>query len=128
MEDHPVITPTVYEDPKTGFLLLHLASKPDPEGGGILFLGVDLLRGNKDAICRNYIRPSDASPARRKDIKSALELNRGQMKRIIIQARQIEKLYDQHEICLFKSDMDPDLIGLSDNGCSDLNQGATKND
>lgn len=123
MEDNKVTVPIVWEDPKTGYLLLQLEARHNEERDDLTFLGIDLLRGNKDAISRNYINKSDAKQARRSDIYDALRLNRKQIRKIIYQAKQIAAIYDQHEICLFPENerMNPNLITVSAKGCTDLN-------
>ena len=81
-----------------------------------------MLRNGKDVMCSHNMKTSSATKAKRLTVRAALELNIEQMRNIVKRAKQIAKLYDEHEICLFTEDgLDLSLVSISGDGVVDLN-------
>jgi hypothetical protein len=112
----------MFEDKESDFLMLGFAIDEDPSTGERKLVGLGMLRNGKDVMCSHYMKTSTAKQARRTTVRAALELNITQMRNIVKKAKQIAKLYDEHEICLFNEDgIDSSLVSISDHGVADLN-------
>lgn len=118
------IVPQIFEDRNNDFLIIGLEQVTTPEIGGesAKIVGLGLLRNSKGILNKHYIDVNDIKKPNQTTVRAALELNRNQMKDLVLKAKQVERLYEKYEMDLFDEDgIDPSLITLDENGCADLN-------
>ena len=120
-----VSTPTIYEDKTNDFLLIGLEqlTVDSPLGESTKMVGLGLLRNSKGILNKHYIDINDIKIPNQATIRAALELNRKQMKDLVLRAQQVIQLYEKYEMDLVDRDgINPSLITLDNNGCADLNE------